>query len=134
MDAFLRLLDRGSTQLPSGLPFIVLAPALHGTARVDGAGVVRSRCDTYKGVRRWRPQASTSTPMLKTLSMSLTFLGIDWFKRPNRDIYLTQERFTKELLQKHGMAESLKIHPPRPLQKYLVDLQTSCVSMELHRL
>ena len=34
---------------------------------------------------------------------SLTFLGIDWIKRSNGDIFLTQERFTKELLEKHNM-------------------------------
>ena len=34
---------------------------------------------------------------------SLTFLGIDWIKRSNGDIFLTQERFTKELLEKHSM-------------------------------
>ena len=36
---------------------------------------------------------------------SLTFLGVDWFKRANGDIYLTQERFTKELLDKYGMSK-----------------------------
>ena len=34
---------------------------------------------------------------------SLTFLGIDWIKRSNGDIFLTQERFTKELLEKYNM-------------------------------
>ena len=35
--------------------------------------------------------------------MPLTFLGLDWYRRSNGDLYLTQERFTKELLAKHGM-------------------------------
>ena len=36
---------------------------------------------------------------------SLTFLGIDWIMRSNGDIFLTQERFTKELLTKHKMLD-----------------------------
>ena len=35
-----------------------------------------------------------------SVETSLTFLGIDWFKRANGDIFLTQERFTKELLER----------------------------------
>ena len=32
--------------------------------------------------------------------VSLAFLGLDWHQRPNGDIALIQERFTKELLEK----------------------------------
>jgi hypothetical protein len=28
---------------------------------------------------------------------------LDWIQRPDGSIYLMQERFTKELLEKHGM-------------------------------
>ena len=34
-----------------------------------------------------------------------TFLGLDWIQRPDGGIYLVQERFTKELLEKYGMAQ-----------------------------
>ena len=42
----------------------------------------------------------------RTLSpaTSLTFLGIDWVMRKNGDIFLTQERFVKELLEKYKMS------------------------------
>ena len=37
--------------------------------------------------------------------VSFTFLGLDWYMRPNGDIYLSQERFINELLEKHGKAQ-----------------------------
>ena len=52
-------------------------------------------------VREALVQAITSlwefgSERILTIETSLTFLGIDWFKRANGDIFLTQERFTKE--------------------------------------
>ena len=35
-----------------------------------------------------------------TTECSITFLGIDWYLRSSGDLFLTQERFTKELLEK----------------------------------
>ncbi len=38
-----------------------------------------------------------------TPTTSITFLGIDWHLKTNGDIFLTQERFAQELLEKHQM-------------------------------
>ena len=68
--------------------FLLLAP--EGPVR---DGIVQSLTSMWKfGAER----------VLST-DVSLTFLGIDWFMHSNGDIYLSQERFTKELLEKHGM-------------------------------
>ena len=58
----------------------------------------------------------------------LSFLGIDWYRRRNGDIYLSQERFIKELLEKNKMDNCRSIQsitmdkppeaddPPTPVQ------------------
>ena len=50
-----------------------------------------------------------------TTETSLTFLGIDWYRRANGDIFLTQERFTKELLNKYNMMNC------RPVKNITID-------------
>ena len=69
-----------------------------------------------------------------TPETSLTFLGIYWFRRKNGDIFLTQERFTKELLAKHNMINCTPIKcitmekPPEqvhiPTVEQLTELQS----------
>ena len=76
-----------------------------------------------------------------TTATSLTFLGIDWFKRQNGTIFLTQERFTKELLQKHGMANytsitSMTMDKPGeqddlPTKEQLTELQAHAGALQL---
>ena len=73
-----------------------------------------------------------------TTETSLTFLGIDWFKRVNGDIFLTQERFTKELLDKNNMTncnpiKCLTIDKPPvkddiPTPEQLTELQSHAVA------
>ena len=62
-----------------------------------------------------------------TPGTSITFLGLDWYRRSNGDLFLTQERFTKELLAKHGMqnckpSQSVTMDKP-PAEADLPDLK-----------
>ena len=61
-----------------------------------------------------------------TTETSITFLGIDWYLRENGDIFLTQERFTRELLLKHKMSAC------RPVKNITIDKPSEVEDVPSH--